>query len=79
LLYSSGPISHSRHTNEDFRLVTNRYFAVADTVEKQTADLRKELSTVQADLTNSLRRRDEAVKNEQIAIDDLKQQVLGIN
>ena len=47
-------------------------------MEKQTADLRKELAVVQADLEKSLRRRDEAVKNEQIAIEDLKQQVIGM-
>ena len=50
-------------------------YDVTGNVERQTADLRKELSVVQAELANSLRRRDEAVKNEQIAIEDLKQQV----
>ena len=45
-------------------------------VEKQTAELRKQLATVQSELENSMRRRDEAVKNEQLAIEDLKQQVL---
>jgi len=48
---------------------------VAGEVEKQTADLRRQLTAVQSELDGALRRAQDAVKNEQIAREDLKQQV----
>ncbi|XP_076826179.1 nucleoprotein TPR-like isoform X2 [Clavelina lepadiformis] len=62
-------------TEEENHALKNDKYKVTGEVEKQTADLRKQLSILQAELEASSRRMSEAVLNEQIAREDLKHQM----
>lgn len=56
----------------------NSIINTAGEVERQTSDLRRQLTSVQSELDNALRRTQEAIKNEQTARSDLQEQVRAL-